>query len=166
MPKIFDDDPLVPYKNTSISAQTTRSEIDGLLARWGVKDNGWHWELENGDVYVGFQLKEVVEGKEIRPFIKVQAPLIYHKKTKAKPESINWNVSLRVLFWYLKSHLEAAYLRGSSKAEEFLPLMRLSLPSGETSLGEAILQHADSLGEMGRALKALPAREMQAEERR
>lgn len=151
--KIYDDDVLVPYKDTKISKDQTRAEIDGLLARWGIRDSGWHWDLENQEIFITFQMKETVGEIEIQPLIRVDAPLIYHKKTRAKPEWINWNVSMRVLFWYLKSHLEAAYLRGSSKTAEFLPQVQVSLPIGQRSLGEVLIPQTN---ELSMALKALP----------
>lgn len=36
--KIYSDDPILPYKTTKLKALYTKSEIDGLFAKWGVKD--------------------------------------------------------------------------------------------------------------------------------
>jgi hypothetical protein len=43
--KIYSDDPNLPYKTTKLNALYTKSEIDGLFAKWGVKDVYWHWAL-------------------------------------------------------------------------------------------------------------------------
>ena len=43
--KIYSDDPNLPYKTTKLKALYTKSEIDGLFAKWGVKDVYWHWTL-------------------------------------------------------------------------------------------------------------------------
>ena len=40
---------------------------------------------------------------------------------RSKAESVNWNISMRVMYWFIKSHLEAAYLLQSSKTAAFLP---------------------------------------------
>jgi hypothetical protein len=47
--KIYSDDPNLPYKTTKLKSLYTRSEIDGLdglFAKWGVKDIYWHRDLE------------------------------------------------------------------------------------------------------------------------
>jgi hypothetical protein len=36
--KIYSDDPNLPYKTTKLKALYTKSEIDGLFAKSGVKD--------------------------------------------------------------------------------------------------------------------------------
>jgi len=55
--KIYDDDPLVPYKNTKIGANQTKAEIDGLLARWGIKTAEFLPQIQlmlpSGDVSLG-----------------------------------------------------------------------------------------------------------------
>ena len=43
--KIYSDDPSLPYKTTKLKALYTKSEIDGLFAKWGVKDVYRHWAL-------------------------------------------------------------------------------------------------------------------------
>ena len=45
--KIYSDDPNLPYKTTKLKALYTKSEIEGLFAKWGVKDVYWHWDLSN-----------------------------------------------------------------------------------------------------------------------
>jgi hypothetical protein len=36
--KIYSDDPNLPYKTTRLNALYTKAEVDGLFARWGVKE--------------------------------------------------------------------------------------------------------------------------------
>ena len=45
--KIYSDDPNLPYKTTKLKALYTKSEIEGLFAKWGVKDAYWHLALSN-----------------------------------------------------------------------------------------------------------------------
>ena len=108
--KIYSDDPNLPYKTTKLKALYTKSEIDGLFAKWGVKDVYWRWDLEGNDVYAIFKIKEEIDGYPVNVSARVECPVIWDHKTRAKAEEVNWNISLRVMYWYIKSHLEAAYL--------------------------------------------------------
>jgi hypothetical protein len=119
--KIFSDDPNLPYKTTKLKALYTRSEIDGLFAKWGVKDTYWRWDPDNNEVFVQFKIVEKIDDVPRQFSEKVEAPAIWDRKTRSKEESINWDISMRVMFWFIKSHLEAAYLLQSSKTVAFLP---------------------------------------------
>jgi hypothetical protein len=119
--KIYSDDPNLPYKTTKLKALYTKSEIDGLFAKWGVKDVFWHWDPENNDVFVLFKIVEEIDGVSQQFPAKVEAPAIWDHRTRSKAESVNWDISMRVMYWFLKSHLEAAYLLQSSKTAAFLP---------------------------------------------
>jgi hypothetical protein len=119
--KIYSDDPNLPYKTTKLKALYTRSEIDGLFAKWGVKDTYWRWDPDNYEVFVQFKIAEKIDDVPRQFSAKVEAPAIWDRKTRSKAESINWDISMRVMFWFIKSHLEAAYLLQSSKTVAFLP---------------------------------------------
>lgn len=108
--KSYSDDPNLPYKTTKLKALYTKSEIDGLFAKWGVKNVYWHWDLEGNDVYAVFKISEEIDGFPVNVSARVDCPVIWNHKTRAKAEEVNWNISLRVMYWYIKSHLEAAYL--------------------------------------------------------
>ena len=56
--KLYTDDHLVPYKNTTIDPLSTKAEIDGLLARWGIRQVFWDWNPEKGNVVLLFKLPE------------------------------------------------------------------------------------------------------------
>ena len=119
--KIFSDDPNLPYKTTKLKALYTKSEIDGLFAKWGVKDTYWRWDPDHNDVFVQFKIAEEVDGKPLQVSAKVEAPAIWNHKTRTQAERVNWDISMRVMYWFIKSHLEAAYLLQSSKTAAFLP---------------------------------------------
>ena len=112
--KIYRDDPNLPYKTTKLKALHTKSEIDGLFAKWGVKDVFWHWDPDHNDVFVLFKIVEEIEGVPLQVSAKVEAPPIWNHKTRSRAESVNWDISMRVMYWFIKSHLEAAYLLQSS----------------------------------------------------
>jgi hypothetical protein len=119
--KIYSDNPNLPYKSTKLKALYTKSEIDGLFAKWGIKDVYWRWDPEHNDVFVRFKIVEEFDGMPLQVSAKVEAPAIWDHKTRSKAESVNWNISMRVMYWFIKSHLEAAYLLQSSKTAAFLP---------------------------------------------
>jgi hypothetical protein len=119
--KIYSDDPHLPYKTMKLRALYTKSEIDCLFAKGGVKDVFWHWDPEHNNVNVLFKIEEEIEGSSLQVSVKVEAPAIWDHKTRSKAESMNWNISLRVMYWFIKSHLESAYLLQSSKTAAFLP---------------------------------------------
>ena len=127
--KIYSDDPNLPYKTTKLKALYTKSEIDGLFAKWGVKDTFWRWDPEKNDVFVRFKIFEEIDGKFVEVFAKVEAPAIWDRKTRSKGECVNWDISLRVMFWFIKSHLEVAYLLQSPKTAAFLPYVTIGASS-------------------------------------
>lgn len=123
--KLYTDDRVVPYKSTTIKAVSTKAEIDGLLARWGIKKSAWTWDLENNDVELHFQINEVIDGNEVSPLVKVEPPRIWNKGNRSRKEAINWNISMRVMYWFIKTHLEMAHLLQSDKTTQFLPYIQV-----------------------------------------
>lgn len=119
--KIYVDNRNVPYKETRIKALETKSEIEAVFAKFGVKDTTWHWDPEGSEVYVTFDIFENIDGQTILVKGKVDAPVIWRHKSNNGPERIDWNVSLRTMYWYIKTHLESAFLWGSSRVAMFLP---------------------------------------------
>jgi hypothetical protein len=124
--KLYVEDRLVPYKTTKINPLSTKSEIDGLLARYGIKKTMWEWDIENNKVTLAFQISEVISDKTVEPVVKVEPPRIWNKGSRKHREEINWAVSMRCLWWFVKSHLEMAYCFQSSKTTQFLPYIQVS----------------------------------------
>ena len=129
--KIYTDDPLVSYTSTTISGARTRDQISAVLREYDVADIHWHWKPEVNDVYVQFVLEEIIDGNHVKVAAKVVMPTLWDKeyhptrrsKTKAHPEQVNIDVSMRAMYYYIKSHLECAYAMQSSKVAGFLPDM-------------------------------------------
>ena len=84
--KIYSDDPNLPYKTTKLKALYTRSEIDGLFAKWGVKDTYWRWDPDNNEVFVQFKIVEKIDDVPRQFSAKVEAPAIWDRKTRSKAE--------------------------------------------------------------------------------
>jgi len=133
--KIFSDDPLVKYTATTITPERTRDEISSILRQYDVADIHWHWKPDANDVYVQFGIEEIIDGIPVKVAAKVACPVIWNKAIRNSPkpdrriEQPNLRVSMRAMYWYIKTHLESAYAMQSSRVAGFLPDM--VTPSGE-----------------------------------
>lgn len=154
--KIYTDDRLVPYKNTTIDPLSTKAEIDGLLARWGIRQVFWDWNPEKGNVVLLFKLPETFAN--IQHGVRLEPPRIWTKSNRRRNEEINWAVSMRVLFWFLKSFLESAYLMQFDKITAFLPWIVGS--DGKTRLKDVIIPRLARISEF----QALPSEDQVREE--
>lgn len=125
--KIYTDDPLVKYVNTTIPAEKTKNDISSKLVEYHVADIAWHWKPELGDVWVQFVIEETINEKAINVLAKVVCPVIWNKSNPRSKlpanrfEHIDINASMRAMYWYIKSHLESAYAMQSSMLAGFLP---------------------------------------------
>lgn len=154
--KIYTEDRLVPYKNTTIDPLSTKAEIDGLLARWGIRQVFWDWNPEHDSVVLLFKLPETFGN--IQPGVRLEPPRIWTKGNRRRREMINWAVSMRVLFWVLKSLLESAYLMQFDKTTAFLPWIVGS--DGKTQLKDVIIPRLSRITEF----EALPTEDQVREE--
>jgi len=149
MLKIYSDDPQVNYKNTSIDSKRTKAEIDALLGYWQVSDVMWHWKPEENDVYIQFLIEETIDDMPMKVGVKVSCPIIWDKeRPRARPpqsEMVNWNMSMRAMWWFIKTHLEMAYAMQSSKTVAFLPYIQ---GRNNTQLKDVILQNLQRIQEM------------------
>jgi len=154
MVKIYSDDSLVHYKNSEIAPERTKAEIDGILAEWQVKDTYWRWNPTQNDVFVQFKIDEKINGLPTSVVIKVACPIIWDReKPKSRPprlEQVNWRVSMRAMWWFIKTSLEMAYAMQSQKTVAFLPWITSS--DGQHTLKDTILSRLSELQD----LPALP----------
>lgn len=129
MVKIYTDDPLVKYVNTTIDAERTRDMISAKLREYDVADIHWHWKPDGNDIYVQFGIEEVIDGIPVKIAAKVVCPAIWNKANPrartpdGRTEHIDLNVSMRAMYWYIKSTLENSYAMQSSRVAGFLPDM-------------------------------------------
>ena len=127
--KIYTDDPRVKYVKTTIAAERTRDEISEILRAYDTGDIHWHWKPDINDIYVQFIIEEVIDGFPVRVSAKVVCPVIWDKAVKNSPkpdrriEQPNLKVSMRAMYWYIKTHLETSYAMQSSRVAAFLPDM-------------------------------------------
>lgn len=123
MKKLYMGDRDVPYQGTTIGPLKTKSDIDGVLARWGITKYGWEYNPEKNLVKIMFELPlEKFGDTELAPVVVLEPPRIWNKRTRGKrEESINWKVSMRILHWFIKTTLEMSYAMQSQKVVAFLP---------------------------------------------
>ena len=168
MKKIYSKD--APYSSTKVSVEKSKSDIDNILRKYGVKKIAWEFDPEHDDIELHFQYEEEIEGQKVMPVIALRPPEIwktvrgYSKKHQKyiKAQTIYWTQSMRCLYWYIKSHLEMTKL-GYSKSQEFLPHVALHLPDGtEMKLGDVILPRLNRANQI--ALKAAQIPKLEAKE--
>lgn len=127
--KIYATDTNLPFRSTKKRPIDTKRDIDGDLARWGIFQVGWTWDLEHNNVEIVFQLpREKFKELTINPVVKLTPPIIWKHKAKRskKPDEVDWRMSMRLLYWWLHSQLAMVYANQSSKAVAFLPYIQVS----------------------------------------
>lgn len=90
-----------------------------------------------------FKIAEEIDGVPLQVSAKVEAPAIWDHRTRSKAECVNWDISMRVMYWFIKSHLEAAYLLQSGKTAAFLPY--IASKDGEKTLKDVIVPRINEL---------------------
>lgn len=147
--KIYSDDKNVPYKNSELSPLQSKMEIEGVLAKYGIKDSAWRYDpIETKEIFVGFSVPELINGEPVNTWVKVYAPLIWKRGKPsghghpAVKEEIDWRISMRVMFWYIKSSLEVAFLWRIRRSAAFLPFIR---NSQDQPMGDVILSRIQQL---------------------
>jgi hypothetical protein len=127
MLKIYTDDPLVHYTKSAIPPERTKQEIDALLRAYDADLITWRYKPEFNDIFVGFTIEEVLDGIHIRIPVKVQCPIVWNRGVarahtpERRVEQPNILVSMRAMLYYIKSHLNCAYLTQSGRVRAFLP---------------------------------------------
>ncbi len=127
--KIFTDDPKVHYITTTISPERTRDEISEILRAYDTSLIAWNWKPDINDIWVQFQIEEIIDRIPVKVAAKVVMPTIWDKAVRNSPkperriEQVNLKVSMRAMFWYIKANMENAYAMQSSRVAAFLPDM-------------------------------------------
>ncbi len=127
MKKIFSDDPLIAYAQTEVTIFKTKNSIDLKLMEYNAEDIGWRWKPDKNEIFVQFNLTEVVNDLPIKVVVRVNCPIIWDRANKLartperRQDRINLQVGLRSMFWYIKSHLETSYAMQGGLIAGFLP---------------------------------------------
>lgn len=181
MIKIYTDDPLVHYTTTTISAIRTRAEIDSLLAMYGIYQVAWNWRPESNDVWVMFNITEIIDGLPVKFAAKIVCNIIWDKGNKLaktpdkRIERPNINVSVRAMYYYIKGLLQASYTMQSSKTSAFLPnilnaegktVKEIMVPMLMKPESQFALEQKDESSEYKPDVKQIPQRNPMLEQRR
>lgn len=132
-----------PYGGTEKDPETTMADINKMLKAYGVSEMQWTTFWESHVVELRFAIKNS-DGKRIG--VKLVPPAFAAKRKtwnakKGKYEIIdapNWSQSMRLLYWFLKSKLEAVAYGLRDFESEFLGDLIVKLPDGrESTVSEA-----------------------------
>lgn len=157
----------IPYRTTTIPYGQTKTDIDEMLKEAGAIALRW---TETPDSMKGvslpvleFMLSVELEGMEKQFRVGIQPPLLYDKKRDRSGviETPNRNASMRLLYWYLKSRLEAVKFGLEDVFDAFMPRVINSLPDGRTiTLGETMRKYPSLVKDLPTfEIKALPSPE-------
>lgn len=133
-----------PYQDTEVHYTTTKAQIECLLKSYGV--DGVRWTSVKGhDDVLEFVVETEVLGAKRTIAVKVSPPVIViEKRVKGYKEpqpTRNPNQEYRLLFYWLKSKIEAVMWGLTSLEREFLSNIVARLPDGrETSIGDMATQ--------------------------
>ena len=126
-----------PYKHTPVPASRSREQIEFLLQKHGAIGANWTTLFEKGRTELTFG----VRGADSRQtLVRVIVPAFVNEHRSWDPESgksrvvkaENWAQSMRLLYYYLKSKLEAVRVGLREFEEEFLADTLVKNERGET----------------------------------
>ena len=133
----------IPYANTKIAPEQTKAEIEKLLKDHGIMDI--QWTTYQGESTLKFLFRVTIKGVEKEVMFAFRPPMIQMKKKQYSRQNYRYEkiimdnapVSYRLLYWYLKSKLEAVQFGLETVEKEFMSHILVALPGGkETTLGE------------------------------
>lgn len=136
----------IPYEGTEIPATRTQGEIIGLLYGAGAEATRWS-STKDGATELEFIFP--VKGQKVA--FRIRTPMITDSRGRPKPDQ-----TARLLWWWLKSQLEAIRYGLVSVEEAFLAHAVASL--GQT-VGDILLPRLRSGADV---LPALPSQEGRA----
>lgn len=134
----FRKDP--PYKNTSVPYEKTMTAINKLFTDYGVA--GKQWTEYHGEEVLEFAVEVTVKNvkKEIHIRVKPpEIPITKRRRGYGITHERNKNQEYRMMYYWLKSKLEAVAWGLATIEQEFLSQVMMALPDGtQQSVGEVI----------------------------
>lgn len=126
-----------PYEGTQIAPEKSQIEITKLLKEFGC--TGIRWTDMVGELpLLEFIYKIEVEGVRKEVGVRTKAPQI-ERKDKQRRIRERPAESMRLLYWHIKSELEAVTYGLKTFEQVFLSEIIMSLPDGSTAtFGEAV----------------------------
>jgi len=142
-----------PYADTEVRWDRTRQQIEDMIRDYGAV--GISWASYRGDDILQFVIEAEIRGVRKELGIQVNVPKILktiNKKGQGRVHVWNQDQSYRLLYWFIKSKLEAVAYGLTSVEREFMSEILVKLPGGATTVG-AILENYLATDN----LEALPA---------
>jgi hypothetical protein len=126
-----------PYDRTEIDVIKSQNDIQQLLLEYGAE--GIQWIVFRDDLpRLAFIIEANINGTRKKVGVQIDAPII---RPKNSPQGINYKQSMRVMYWYVKSKLEAVAYGVKTFEKEFLDDIVYRLPDGrEVKVGDLILK--------------------------
>jgi hypothetical protein len=119
-----------PYEDTEVNYTRTKAEIECLLKSYGVQGVRWT-SFQGQDDVLEFLIIATIQGTQKTLSIAVSPPHIILERRKGPIENIDQEY--RLLFYWIKSKIEAVMWGLSTIEQEFLSQIGLALPNGEKS---------------------------------
>lgn len=127
-----------PYSDTKIDPFDTQAELSKLLKAYGAEAIQWTSEFTKQDVSLRFSIEVEIKGVKRKLGIEVKPPQMVAKRRTYNQitghyETVfapNWAQSMRLLFYYMKSKLEAISYGLIEAEREFFAQVITSLPGG------------------------------------
>ena len=129
-----------PYQNTTIDPEHSKADIEHILKLNGIKDV--QWTTLDGKTELKFLWVVTAKGVERKIAFGFSPPDIIMKHRRQGYGTVSERderVAFRMLFFYLKSKLEAVKYGLESLEQEFMSHILMSLPDGSSrKLGERL----------------------------
>lgn len=138
-----------PYAGTKVDPDRTRLEIEKLLRDYGVSSVQFRTDYRLNQVELQFTVEVERNGVKRGIGFKVNPPTFADKRRSWDPAkgyvtvyAPNWSQSMRMLYYWLKSKLEAVAYGFSSVENEFLSQAVVQLRDGTITTYGAALETA------------------------
>lgn len=149
----------IPYANTSIPAEQTQFQIQGMLSEFVIidpdtkKKKAWigsiQWTtMQSSMPVLRFSMEyDTPDGIHKVIGVQMQPPMLMIKRGRGYDAkwTENKDASMRLLYWYLKNKLEAVLFGLKDATEEFMADVLVRLPGSPTPqrMAQAVLTQID-----------------------
>jgi len=144
-----------PYSDTTIPYGKSKSDIEEMLKEFGAKALRWT-ETPASMQYVEcpileFILEVEIKGVQKQIGVRIQPPMLVKTTGKGyrRRNTSNPAASMRLLYWYLKSKMEATMFGLDDAFETFMSKVMISLPDGTTeTMGKVVEEQPHVISEL------------------
>lgn len=126
-----------PYDRTEIDVIKSQNEIQKMLLMYGAEGIQWI-VFRDALPRLAFIIEADINGIRKKVGVQIDPPIT---RPKNSPQGINYKQSMRLLYWYVKSKLEAVAYGVKTFEKEFLDDIVYRLQDGrEVKVGDLILK--------------------------